>query len=61
MINNETGQVRENPRLIREVFLEVVSFDLEVESHGYAGCILGCGAFGCKPRRSSFIENHLCF
>lgn len=51
-LRNETGEVRESSRLIRKAFLEVVSFDLGVENCGYAGCILECGAGGCRPSRA---------
>lgn len=61
MVRNEIGEVRESPRLIREAFLEVVSFDLRVESRDYARCILGYGAGGCRPSRGVFIENRLCY
>ena len=60
MVGNETGEVRESSRLIREAFLEAIGFDLGVESHFYVRCILRCRAFAFRPRRSAFAKNHSC-
>ena len=61
MVGNETGEVRESPRLIRKAFLEATGFDLGVESHFYVRCILRCRGFAFRPRRSAFAENHSCW
>lgn len=49
MVRNEIGEVRQSPRLIREAFLEVVSFDLRAESRDYAFAFWGMEQVAVDP------------
>lgn len=52
MARNEIGKIREISWLIREVFLEMMNFDLRFANRGYARPMLEYGAGSCRSTKA---------